>query len=119
MSHCLKAVAEVPLWNGWLGADKLLQLFSISALVITVTGCGSPTNLDVLAYDACIARHPQEVALCEGPREAYELEPTTLQARAVGTDAPKNSNCEGRSALAQPVLRPVPPLNAIASGRSE
>ena len=34
---------------------------------------GSPISLDGLAYDTCLARHPRDVALCEGPRQAYEL----------------------------------------------
>jgi hypothetical protein len=82
MSHRLDTVAAMPAWNGWLGVEKLRQLFSISVLAIAVAGCSSPTSLDVLAYHACIARHAQEVALCEGPRQAYKLEPTASQARA-------------------------------------
>jgi len=45
-------------------------------------GCGVPASRDVRAFDACIARHPQEEAVCEGPRQAYELDPPALQARA-------------------------------------
>jgi hypothetical protein len=54
----------------------------ISLLTIALTGCGFPANRDVLAYDACAARHPQELAVCEGPRQPYELDPTAFKARA-------------------------------------
>jgi len=37
---------------------------------------------DVRAYDTCIARHPGETALCDGPRQAYEVDAATLQAGA-------------------------------------
>ena len=61
--------------------EKLKQLLGVSLLTIGVAGCSAPASLDVLAYDACIVRHPQEAALCEGPRHAYELNPTAFQAR--------------------------------------
>jgi hypothetical protein len=61
--------------------EKLKQLIGVSLLTIGVAGCSAPASLDVLAYDACIVRHPQEAALCEGPRHAYELNPTAFQAR--------------------------------------
>jgi hypothetical protein len=73
----------------------------------------------VLAYDTCLARHPRDAALCEGPRRAYELEPSTLQASAVGTDPPSDSSYEGRAALTRPVITPVVPPTAIGSGQSE
>src|SRR5262245_33847023 len=84
MNHHLIAVAGMRVRTG---LANLRQLLSISVLAIVVTSCSSPVSLDVLAYDTCIARHPQEVALCEGPRRAYELEPIAFQARAAGLNS--------------------------------
>ena len=119
MCHSLKVVAGIPVRNGESGLKKLWQLLSVPALAIAVTGCVSPKNLDVLAYDTCVARHPQEVALCEGPRQAYELEPTAFQARAAGIKPPADRSDKGRSTVIQPALDPVVHPSAIASGRSE
>jgi hypothetical protein len=65
----------VPLTAPILGACLLV-------LTITLTGCGTSETRDVLAYDACAARHPQELAICEAPRQAFELDPTAFQATA-------------------------------------
>lgn len=62
-----------------LGATRGKQLLMLSTLAIVLTGCGLPTGRDVRAYNACIARHPGEAALCEGPRQAYEVDAATLQ----------------------------------------
>jgi len=35
------------------------------------------------AYNACLSRHSQDVVVCEGPRQAYEVGPTTVQASSV------------------------------------
>ena len=78
MSHHLKATSR---WNGGFGIGKPKQLLGVSMLTIALIGCGSPASRDVLAYDACITRHPQEAALCEGPRQAYQLDPAAFQAR--------------------------------------
>jgi hypothetical protein len=109
MSHHLKAVAAMPRWNGGLRVEDLKQLLGVSVLTMAVIGCGSPATRDVLAYDACVARHPQEPALCEGPRQAYDLDPTAFQARAAAVSPSANSSYEERSAVAQPALTPVPP----------
>jgi hypothetical protein len=92
MTHRRKAVAAIPGWGSRFGVPKLNQLLSASALTIALIGCGSPTSRDVLAYDACIARHPQEVALCEGPRQAYQLDPAAFQSRAVAAATPLASH---------------------------
>jgi hypothetical protein len=86
MGHHLKAVAAMPRRNSGFGLPRLNRLLSASVLTITLIGCGSPTSRDILAYDACIARHPQEAALCEGPRQAYQLDKTALRATATATD---------------------------------
>ena len=61
---------------------RVEQLLILSALAIVLTGCGLPAGRDVHAYNACVARHPHEAALCEGPRQAYEVDAATLQAGA-------------------------------------
>ena len=68
MSRHAKAVTAAPGRNNGFGAEKLKQPLGVFLLTIALVGCGSPASVDVLAYDACIARHPQEAALCEGPR---------------------------------------------------
>ena len=72
------------------------KLHILSALAIALTGCGSSPSLNVLAYNACIARHLQEAAVCEGPRQAYELDPTVFQARAPAISLPDRSSREVR-----------------------
>ena len=68
--------------TGRLSVARPRQLLILSMLAIVLTGCGSSAGRDVLAYNTCIARHPGETALCEGPRQAYEVDAETLQARA-------------------------------------
>ena len=90
MSHHLQAAATVPGWHGGLGMAKLNRLLGITVFTIALIGCGSPASRDVLAYDACITRHPQEAALCEGPRQAYQLDPAAFQASAAAASPPAN-----------------------------
>ena len=65
-----------------LGVTRVKQLLMLSTLAIVLTGCALSAGRDVRAYNTCIARHPGETALCEGPRQAYEVDATTLQAGA-------------------------------------
>ena len=58
------------------------ELLIASLVTMALTGCGDPASRDVRAYGACVARHPQEEAVCEGPRQAYELDPIAIQATA-------------------------------------
>jgi hypothetical protein len=58
------------------------HLLLASALTLVLAGCTVPADRAVRAYDACVARHPQETVICEGPRQAYEADTPTLQARA-------------------------------------
>ena len=67
------------------------ELLIASLVTIALTGCSDPTSRDVLAYDACVARHQQELAVCEGPRQAYELDPIALQARGDTVSPPVDS----------------------------
>ena len=88
MSHHLKAVAAMPGWNRVFGLGKPKQLLSVVMLTIALIGCGSQASRDVLVHDACITKHPQEVALCEGPRQAYQLDQAAFQSRAVAAARP-------------------------------
>jgi hypothetical protein len=74
----------------------------VSVVAVLLTGCGLPAERNVRAYDACMSRHPQEAALCEGPREAYEVDTSIYQARA--TDHP----AAALPAPMPPPLRPNP-----------
>jgi hypothetical protein len=58
------------------------QLLIISALTIALSACALPADRAVRAYDACITRHPQDVVVCEGPRQAYEVGTSTYQSEA-------------------------------------
>jgi hypothetical protein len=58
------------------------QLLILSTLAIVLTGCALSAGRDVRASNACLARHPGETALCEGPLQAYEVDAGTLQAGA-------------------------------------
>jgi len=53
----------------------------VPVFAVLLNGCRLATDRDVRAYDTCLARHPQEVVLCEGPRQAYEINPSTFEAR--------------------------------------
>jgi hypothetical protein len=41
-------------------------------ILLLFCGCAVTQDRDVRAYDACLARHPNETPLCEAPREAYQ-----------------------------------------------
>ena len=57
----------------------LKQLLILSTLAVVLAGCSLSAGRDVRAYNLCRARHPHEAALCEGPRQAYEVDAATLQ----------------------------------------
>jgi hypothetical protein len=54
-----------------------LKQLLIDRCSIAVTGCSFTASRDVLAYDTCVARHPQEQVLCEGPQQAPPIGATT------------------------------------------
>jgi hypothetical protein len=58
---------------------RVKQLLILSMIAIVLTGCSLSAGRDVRAYNACVARHPREVVLCEGPRQ---VDAATLQAGA-------------------------------------
>ena len=68
------------------------ELLIASLVTMALTGCSDPASRDVRAYGACVARHPQEEVVCEGPRQAYELDPIALQARADAVSPPVGSD---------------------------
>jgi len=54
---------------------------AISAVSILLMGC-LPAERDVRAYHACMSRHQQDAALCEGPRQAYEIDTSMSRSAA-------------------------------------
>jgi hypothetical protein len=58
------------------------RLLIVPALAVLLSGCSLGASRDVRAYNSCLARHPQDVVVCEGPRQAYETDPSTFQARS-------------------------------------
>jgi len=68
MNHDPESVGATRAGSGESGAAQVKHLLIISALTIVLTGCGFPAGRDVRAYDTCMSLHPQEAALCEGPR---------------------------------------------------
>ena len=57
---------------------------------------------DVRAYNTCLARHPEDALVCEGPRQAYEVDPTIVQARLAGGAATAAHGYEQGSAPSSP-----------------
>jgi hypothetical protein len=84
------------------------QLLIASALSLLVSACSLPADRGTRAYNVCLARHPQEAAVCEGPRQAYEVDASDIPARATATRPAAGYLPEGGSAGAGPALKPVP-----------
>jgi hypothetical protein len=108
MSHHRESAAAMLALSGKIGRERVEQLLILAALPIALIGCGLPTSRDVRAYNTCVARHPQELTVCEGPRQAYELNPTAFEARAAAIRPPAGSNYEELSPAAHPSLAPLP-----------
>jgi hypothetical protein len=108
MRQDLKSVAATLVGSGNSGVERVKHLVVASALAIVVTGCGLPADRAVRAYNGCMARHPQEAALCEGPRQAYEVDTSTYEATAAAISPQAGNSSEERSAAAHPALTPVP-----------
>ena len=107
MSHRLEDTAAVLVRHGELAREKLKQSLILSGLLIGLTGCSFATSRDVRAYDACVARHPHETPVCEGPRQAYESEPSAFQASAAENGQPGENSFEAVSPIARSSLAPV------------
>ena len=58
------------------------RLLIVSLLSVLLSGCGFAAGRDVRAYNTCLFRHPQEAVVCEGPRQAYEVDDSVLQANS-------------------------------------
>jgi hypothetical protein len=61
---------------------QVKRLLIVSLLSILLSGCGLAAGRDVRAYNTCLVRHPQEAVVCEGPRRAYEVDDSVLQANS-------------------------------------
>jgi hypothetical protein len=90
-----------------IGIPAVKRLLIVAAFLIILGGCGLGTDRDVRAYNTCLARHPEDAAVCEGPRQAYEVDPSMVQARSAEGGTPAGYGSEARSALSsspQPIL---------------
>jgi len=67
------------------GTVTVQRLFIVLALSVLAGGCSLAVGQDVRAYDTCLSRHPHDTAVCEAPRQAYELEPSVVQLRPVAS----------------------------------
>jgi hypothetical protein len=61
------------------------RLFMVLALSVLLGGCGHAVGQDAQAYNTCLSRHPHDTVVCEGPRQAYELDPSVVQLRSVAS----------------------------------
>jgi pSer/pThr/pTyr-binding forkhead associated (FHA) protein len=59
--------------------------FIALALSFFASGCSLAVGQDVRAYNTCLSRHPHDTVVCEGPRQAYELDPSIVQLRSVAS----------------------------------
>jgi len=62
--------------------EPVKGLFIVSTLPILMAGCGLASDRDIRAYNTCLSRHAQEAAICDGPRQAYEVGDSVLQANS-------------------------------------
>ena len=78
------------------------RLLMVSAFLVVLSGCGLGIGRDVRAYNTCVARHPEDAVVCEGPRQAHEVDPTIVQARLAGGAATAAHGYEQGSAPSSP-----------------
>jgi hypothetical protein len=52
------------------------RLLPVMAFLVLLSGCGLGAGPDVRVYKTCLSGHSQDAVVCEGPRQAYELEPS-------------------------------------------
>jgi hypothetical protein len=83
------------------------QLLIASALSLIVSASSLPADRGARAYNVCLARHPQEPGVCEGPRQAYKVDASDIPARATASRPAAGYMSEVSSAV-PPALRPVP-----------
>jgi hypothetical protein len=80
----------------------------VSALAVILNSCSLAGNQDVRAYNACLSGHPQDVVICEGPRQAYEIDLATFSARSAAIRPTAGYSAEEALAVSAPPLTPVP-----------
>ena len=78
------------------------RLLIISAFPVLLNGCGLAVDRDVRAYHTCLYRHPQNAVVCDGPRQAYEVDPFIVQARSPVGGPAAGSPPSGRTSVASP-----------------
>ena len=83
------------------------RLLILSTLPVLVSGCGLRAGLDVRAYNVCLSRHPEGAVVCEGPRQAYEVDPSIVQAESVDSGPAARYSFEGVSEVPDRPLAPV------------
>jgi hypothetical protein len=91
-----------------LGTGQVQQLLVASGFLLLASACTLPADRETRAYNVCLARHAQETAICEGPRQAYEVDASDVPARAIADRPAAGDTREVGSAGAGPVLRPLP-----------
>jgi hypothetical protein len=94
------------------------QLLIVSAFLVVLSGCGLDVGRDVRAYNTCLSRHPQDVVVCEGPRQAYEVDPSLVQASSAegGTVASYGSEAGlALSSSSQPILIHPGPMSVAST----
>jgi hypothetical protein len=84
------------------------RLLIVPGLAVLLSGCSLGASRDVRAYNTCLARHPQDVVVCEGPRQAYETEPSTFQAISAPIRPTDGYGYEEGLPVPAPPLAPVP-----------
>ena len=82
MRQELNSVAAMLAGSASSEMKRVKRLVLAPSLAILVAACTLPADRAVRAYDACMSRHPQGAALCEGPLQAYELDMSRYQATA-------------------------------------
>ncbi len=63
------------------------RLLIVLAFSVLLSDCSLGAGRDVRAYNTCLARHPQDAVVCEGPRQAYEVDNSLLQANSATSAA--------------------------------
>jgi hypothetical protein len=92
-----------------LGIEQMQQqLLIASAFSLIVSACSLPADRETRAYNACLARHSQEAVICEGLREAYEIDASDIPARAIASHPAAGYIGGVGPAGAGPALRPAP-----------
>jgi hypothetical protein len=69
------------------GKAQVKPLLIVLALPFLFGGCSPASDLDVRSYNSCLMRHSQDAVVCEGPRQAYEVGPSILQAKSTAAVA--------------------------------